>query len=208
MGQTLQNFSVYKPSLKTWLQQDAWWSDMNSYVRWFGYEVYADPHLNCVTGSNVPADAAALNAYLEHLPRFATAGGAASATAARYLAHHYLPIVNEAWNSNVGFGNDLVGLADFVKFSRLQVFATHFWAANHGYPGRRIGFAWAPKDSTPEQEGQIATAIAGAVSRSYPMNEFFNLGKYACSTSGNLDGCGCTISGSYNAQWNAMFASW
>lgn len=30
---------------------------MNSYVRWFGYEVYADPHDTCVVGSNVPADA-------------------------------------------------------------------------------------------------------------------------------------------------------
>lgn len=106
------------------------------------------------------------------------------------------------------FGDNLVGLADFVKFSRLQVFATHFWAANHGYPGRRIGFAWAPKGSTPEQEAQISTAIANAVARSYPMNEFFNLGKYACSTSGNLDGCGCTIAGAYNPQWSTQFATW
>jgi hypothetical protein len=207
MGQTLQNFAVYKPNVKTWLQQDAWWRDMNSYVRWFGYEVYADPHLDCVPGSNVPADAANLNAYLEHIPRLAVAGGAATATAAAYLKHHYLPLVNAAWNSNVGFGNNLVGLADFVKFSRLQVFATHFWAANHGYPGRRIGFAWAPKNTTPEQEAQLTTAIVGSVSRSYPMNEFFNLGKYACSTSGNLEGCGCTVAGSYNTRWDT-FSTW
>jgi hypothetical protein len=37
--------------------------------------------------------------------------------------------------------------------------------------------------------------------------EFFNLGKYACSTSGNLDGCGCTIAGAYNTRWNA-FSTW
>ena len=204
MGQTLQNFSVYKPSVKNWLQQDAFWSAMNSYVKWFSYEVYADPHDNCVPGSNVPADAEQLDAYLEHIPRLAAAGGAATATASAYLKHHYLPLVNEAWNSNVGFGNNLVGLDDFVKFTRLQVFATHFWAANHGYPGRRIGFAWAPKDSTPAQEAVLTTAIASSMARAYPMNEFFNLGKYACSTSGNLDGCGCTISGAYNTQWNTF----
>lgn len=94
-------------------------------------------------------------------------------TAANYLKHHYLPLVNAALNSNVGFGNNLV---DLVRLSRLQVFATHVWAANHGDPGRRIGFAWAPMNSTPEQETQITAAIAGAVSRSYPKNEF-NLGK-------------------------------
>lgn len=207
IGQTLANLGVYKPHVKSWLQQDAWWSDMNRYVRWFGYEVYADPHLDCVPGSNVPADAANLNAYLEHVPRLAVAGGAATATAARYLAHHYLPLMNAAWNSDVGFGDNRVELGDFVKFARLQVFATHVWAANHGYPGRRLGFAWAPKDATPAQEAQLTAAITGAVSRSYPMNEFFNLGRYACSTSGNLDGCGCTIAGAYNTQWNT-FAGW
>jgi hypothetical protein len=121
--------------------------------------------------------------------------------------HHYLPLVNEAWNSKVGFGDNLVGLDDFIKFSRLQVFATHSWAANHGYPGRRIGFACAPKDSSPAQDAELTTAIANSVARAYPKNESFNLGKDACSTSGNLDDCGCTIAGAYNTRWN-MFGTW
>lgn len=207
IGQTLQNFSVLKPEVKNWLQQDAFWSAMNSYVKIFAYEVYADPHDNCVPGSNVGADAEELDAYLEHVPRLAAAGGAATATAHSYLAHHYLPLVNEAWNSNGGFGDNLVSLDDFIKFSRLQVFATHSWAANHGYPGRRIGFSWAPKNSTPADEAELSTAIAGSVARAYPKNRFFNLGKYACSSSGNLAGCGCTVSGSYNSMWNT-FAAW
>jgi hypothetical protein len=207
MGQTLQNFSVYKPSVEGWLAQTAFWSAMNSYVKWFSYEVYADPHDDCVPGSNVVSDAANLNAYLEHIPRLAVAGGSRTATAASYLKHHYLPLVNEAWNSNVGFGDNVVGLDDFIKFSRLQIFATHFWAANHGYPGRRIGFAWAPKNSTPGDDAELTTAIANSVARAYPKNKFFNLGKYACSTSGNLDGCGCTITGSYNTAWNT-FSTW
>ena len=96
MGQTLQNFSVYKPSVEGWLAQTAFWSAMNSYVKWFSYEVYADPHDDCVPGSNVVSDAANLNAYLEHIPRLAVAGGSRTATAASYLKHHYLPLVNEA----------------------------------------------------------------------------------------------------------------
>ena len=207
MGQTLENFSVYKPSVEGWLQHDAFWSAMNNYVKWFSYEVYADPHDNCVPGSNVGADAANLNAYLEHIPRLAAAGGARTSVASAYLAHHYLPLVNAAYNSNVGFGDNVINLDDFIKFSRLQIFATHGWAANHGYPGRRIGFAWAPKNSTPAEEAEISTALAGSMARAYPMNAFFNLGKYACSSSGNLDGCGCTVSGAYNTRWNA-FASW
>lgn len=207
MGQTLQNFSVYKPNVKTWLQQDAFWSAMNSYVKWFAYEVYADPHDNCVPHDNVVTGAANLDAYLEHIPRLAAAGGARTSVASSYLAHHYLPLVNAAYNSNVGFGDNTIDLDDFIKFSRLQIFATHSWAANHGYPGRRIGFAWAPKNATPAEQAEISTALAGSMARAYPMNAFFNLGKYACATTGNLDGCGCTVAGSYNTGWNA-FASW
>jgi len=101
----------------------------------------------------------------------------------------------------------MVSLAQFEKFSRLQVYATHVWAANNGYPGRRIGFAWAPKMTTPDQDIELAAIVARWVARSYPPNRFFGLGKFACSTDGNLDGCGCTVSGSaYNNGWNA-FAS-
>ena len=207
MGQNLENVAVYKPNVKGWLQQDAWWADMNRYVRWFSQEVYADPHYDCVVGSNVVADSDHLNAYLEHIPRLAADGGADTATARAYLAKSYVPLVNEAWNSNNGFGNNLVSLDDFEKFSRLQVYATHVWAANNAYPGRRIGFAWSPKNSTTDQDIELSTVIANSVARAYPAGGFYNLGKYACSTSGNLDGCGCTVSGSFNNGWQA-FASW
>src|SRR5204862_7386294 len=89
MGQGLQNFAVYKPNVKDWLKEAPFWNAMASYVRWFSYEVYADPHLDCVPGSNVVADADHLNAYLEHLPRLAEAGGAQTATASHYLARSY-----------------------------------------------------------------------------------------------------------------------
>jgi hypothetical protein len=207
MGQTQQNFSVYKANVKNWLAQTGFWSDMDKYVRWFSYEVYADPHNNCVVGSNVLRDEAQLDAYLEHIPRLAVAGGAATATAAAYLKHHYLPLLNAAWNTNVGFGDNVINLGDFEKFSRLQIYATHVWAANHGYPGRRIGFAWAPQNATPDQASDLADVIARSVNRSYPADGFYGLGKYACSISGTLDGCGCTVSGTYNDGWEA-FANW
>lgn len=204
MGQGLQNFSVYKPNVKNWLAEDAFWNAMKSYVRWFSYEVYADPHYDCVVGSNVIADANHLNEYLEHLPRIAAAGGAQTATAAAYLARSYLPLVNAAWNSNNGFGDNVIGLEDFAKFSRLQIYATHVWAANHNFPGRRLGFAWAPKNSTRDQENELAGIIARSFGRAYRANRFYNLGKLACSTDGSLDGCGCTVSGSYNPGWQAF----
>jgi len=204
MGETLANFSVYKPNLETWLQQTDFWSAMAASVRGFSYEVYADPHLNCVVGSNVPADRAALNAFLEHLPRLAIAGGGATATAAAFLKRHSIPLLQAAFNSDVGFGDSRINLGDFEKFSRLQIYSTHFWAAENGYPGRRIGFAWAPKDATPDQELELAGVIANSVTRSYPANGFFNLGKLACSSSGSLEGCGCTVSGSYNHGWDAL----
>jgi hypothetical protein len=158
-------------------------------------------------GSNVADDATQLDAYLEHVPRLAVAGGAATATAAAYLKTHFVPLVGAAWNATVGYGNNVIGLDDFEKFSRLQIYATHLWSSHHAYPGRRIGFAWTPKDATPDQETAMADIIARSVLRSYPAGGFWNLGKYACATSGSLAGCGCTTAGSYNDGWNT-FASW
>jgi hypothetical protein len=180
---------------------------MNAHVRWFAQEVYADPHDNCVVGSNVEAAMTHLDAYLEHIPALAVAGGSRTSTAAAYLKSAYVPLVNEAWNSNVGFGDNLVGLGDFEKFSRLQVYSTHVWAANHAYPGRRIGFAWAPKNETADQDSELSRIIASSVARAYPSHEFYGLGKYACAIDGNLAGCGCTVSGAYNAGWST-FSSW
>ncbi len=205
MGQTLQNFAVYKPNVAGWLEQDAWWADMSRYVRWFGYEVYADPHDDCA--GNVAADADHLDDYLEHVPRLAVAGGARTQTAAAYLARSYVPLVNAAWNSDGGFGNNVVALGDFEKFSRLQIYATHLWASGHAYPGRRIGFAWSPKNATTDQQQELADVIANSVARAYPAGGFYNLGKYACSTSGSLAGCGCTITGAFNNAWQT-FATW
>jgi hypothetical protein len=207
MGQDLTYMPVYKSSVEGWLQADAFWNAMNNYVRWFSYEVYATPGDNCVIGSNVQDDADHLNAYLEHIPRLAAAGGSRTATAAAYLRHAYTPLVNAAWNSNNGFGDNMISLAQFERFSRLQVYATHFWAANHGYPGRRIGFAWAPKNSTSDQDNELGGIIANSVQRSYPDDGFYGLGKYACSVGGGLNGCGCQVSGSYNGAW-ATFGTW
>jgi hypothetical protein len=207
MGQTLANFAVYKPNVETWLEQSAWWADMDDAVRWMSYEVYADPHDSCVIGSNVVDDARELNAYLEHVPRLADEGGSRTATASAYLDHAYVPLLSAAWNTNVGFGDNRVSLDDFEKYSRLQIYATHVWAANNAYPGRRLGFAWRPGPSTVDQQHELEGIIARSVARSYPPNAFYNLGKLACSSDGNLDGCGCTVTGSYNTGWHA-FASW
>ena len=207
MGQTLTNVGTMKGNIENWLQQDGWWSDMAKYVQWYAYEVYADPHLNCVVGSNVSDDSEHISDYLEHVPRLAQQGGAKTAVAAGYLQHHYVPLLNSAFGGDVGFGDNTINFGDFVKFSRLQIYATHVNAAHVGYPGRRIGFAWAPKNTTSEQETYLSQQIANAVGRAYPANKFYNYGKYACNASGALDGCGCTVAGSYNNSWDA-FDNW
>jgi hypothetical protein len=205
MGQTLQNFSVYKPLVEGWLQQDAYWADMDRYVRWYSYEVYADPHTDC--GDNVVDDRNNLNAYLEHVPRLAANGGSRTQVAHDYLDHAYVPLLNAAFNSNNGFGDNVIPLTAFEKFMRLQVYSTHVWAANHAYPGRRIGFAWAPKGTTATQESDLTAVIANSVARSYPAGGFYGLGKFACTDTGQLEGCGCQVNGSFNTQWNT-FETW
>src|SRR5207245_867866 len=80
----------------------------------------------------------------------------------------YVPLVNAAWNSNNGFGDNTIPLGEFEKFSRLQVLSTHAWAATHAYPGRRIGFAWAPKSSTIAETDELSAVIARSVARARP----------------------------------------
>lgn len=196
VGQSTQNFAWYKPNIANWLSQSDWWVDMNHAVRWMSYEVYAEPHDNCVIDSNVVDDADQLNLYLEHVPALAEHGGGATATALSYLSRAYVPLVSAAWNSNNGFGDNTIALGDFERFSRLQVYATHVWAAHNAYPGRRIGFAWAPVGSTAADDAELSGVIAESVANAYPANGFANLAKYACSSDGSLDDCGCTVSGS------------
>jgi hypothetical protein len=207
MGESLANFADYKPNVATWLQQSEWWNAMSASVRWFSYEVYAEPHDSCVIGASVADDATHLNEYLEHVPRLAAEGGAATRAANDYLAHSFVPLVNAAWNKNGGFGDNVMVLSEFERFSRLQVYATHVWAQDHSYPGRRIGFAWSPGPSTADEQAELSTVIARSVSRAYPPQHFYGHANDACSVDGSLDGCGCSLSGAYNNGWKT-FASW
>ena len=177
--------------LTSWLAQTDYWSDMARAVRFFSHEVYADPHHEC-TG-DVAADSAHLNPYLERLPIEAAAGGAATAAAHAYLDRAYVPLVSSAWNSNVGFGNDIIPLDQFERFSRLQIYATHVFAADHAYPGRRLGFAWAPKQASDAELNELSGIIARSFARAYPAGHFQSHGKYACSVNGGLDDCACSV---------------
>ncbi len=177
--------------LSPWLAQGPYWDDMQRAVRFFAHEVYADPHGAC-TG-DVAGGVAHLNEYLERLPAYAVAGGDATATARAYLDRAYVPLVSAAWNSDNGFGNDRIALGEFERFSRLQIYATHVFAADHAFPGRRVGFAWAPKAASDMAQSDLSGVIARAVARAYPADHFYNYGKYACSISGALDGCACAV---------------
>lgn len=177
--------------LVPWLHETPWWDDMHRAVRFLAHEVYASPHNEC-TGE-VVADAAHLDDYLERLPIVADQAGAGAEAARAYLDRAYVPLVSAAWNSDKGFGNDRVPLAAFEKFERLQVYATHEFAASHAFPGRRIGFAWSPRDGSGDDYSDLADTIARSVSRAYAPGHFARRSRDACAIDGSLDGCACDV---------------
>jgi hypothetical protein len=210
MGQGTTYLDVYKEQLRGWLSHASFWAAMNAHVKWFAQEVYPDPHFDCVGSSNVLTEQAHMSAYLEHLPRLAAAGPHAADTAFAYLDHAYVPLFGAAWRAKIGYGETDIPFESMIKFLRLEVYSTHFWAAHHAYPDRRIGFAWAPPydRTTADQRRTFANVLGGSIQRSYPYDGFWQLGKYACSTTGSLDGCGCAVEGGhFNEAWSTM-ATW
>lgn len=198
---------AYKAAMEGMLSDTAFWTEMTAHVRLFGAEVYADPHNNCITGEAIATRSQDLSAFTEHLARLAKAGGATAKVAADYLDAAYFPVLNAAWNTDVGYGNNLVPLDSFLRFQRLEVYATHLWAEHHSYPDRRLGFAWRP-DGSAAETAMLADNLAASIQRAYPSTGFAGLAARACSPAGDVAGCSCSIAGAKRAPLWEQLATW
>ncbi len=210
MGQRTTNFSVYEPRLKSFLKDRAFWEAMNANVRFWGHEVYTEPEKVCVAGSTVASRSRRVNEFVQHPARAAVAGPDAANAAQTYFGRAYTPLMNASWQQPLasGLGDTQIPLLQMQRFVSVQVYASRAWAGTHSYPDGRIGFAWAPPAGLSGEEVRpVATRLAMAIRDAYAL-EGGGAAK-ACSPTGSLTGCQCSVSGAaFNPGWNRFGNAW
>jgi hypothetical protein len=210
MSQGTTNFDVYKANLRDWLGDAAFWADANRYARFWGQEVYADPARTCVPGSTVGLRATVLNEFAMHVPRLAVAGAGATATARAFFDHAYVPLVNAAWQTPVGYGSTDISLANEEQHVSGQIYATRAWATTHDYPDGRVGIGWSPNDlhGDPGFSDEVAADAARLAAAVHDAYDADGAARYACSPSGAYTFCQCAVAGaSFDRGWQT-FDDW
>ena len=162
VGQRVTSVATYKARLQEWLQDSAFWVDMNAYVGDWAQEVYGDVRSYAAPGSSVSQRRDALTDYLDHSDLLARAGGAVSGTASAFFSGTASPLGSAAWQWDGSFGWTLVDAPLMQQFVSTQVYAMRSHDASLGRPDDRWGFAWAPRNPGSVPKNEFASA-AGAV---------------------------------------------
>jgi hypothetical protein len=193
----------YRAGLRTLLEDDRFWQDMQRSVRFWAHEAYADPASCCVNGASTEEIATRMNEYFQVTLELADTVGASEA--ASFLGSAYVPMANAAWGWTEAYGDTAIPAADMNRFVAAEVFAMQSFQSQ-GREGAGIGFAWAPLQQGGTSTEQFLTASAGildhiarSIGRSFEEDP-----SAACGDGG--DGCRCEADGaSFNDAW-ASFA--
>src|SRR4051812_95380 len=162
-GQPNTSLSTYKGTLEMWLGDDAFWSDMSSYVSDWSQEAYGDIRNYAVAGASLDTRRDELNAWLQHPLSLANAGPAEVSTARKYLQTAYSPLANAAWRYTQAFGWTDVAYDQMEDYVSAQTYAARS-------AGTHFGFAWTP--NRPDtytitqfsiESGAVADRLAAAI---------------------------------------------
>lgn len=206
VGSSMQNFSEYKPQLESWLADAAFWNAMSPRVRFWGQETYVDPDTACVPGAVVGKKSEEINAFIEHVPALAAAGGSRSAAAHAFFAKSYVPLLNGAFRASA-YQTDGVPLDQMKHFVSNQVYAARAWGSTHAYVAGRVGLGWTwHRDQVTAGEiDDLAQRFASAVHYAYAPN---GVAAGACSASHAYTWCQCSLHGAaFNSGWST-FTHW
>ena len=205
--QTSSNLGSWRKDLESWFAESSFWKDMGKYVRSWSAEVYADPIASCPVGSPFLRDANSVAAYLEHIPQLVQAGSSKVAAARSYLEQAYTPLANAAWQWNYGFGITTIPVEQMQRFVSLQTYGIAAFAKAHPVLTKpvRIGFGWAPKNTTGLEAGRfhdgnhkVADALAKSIANAFRPDGIFP--KRACGKDGRR--CRCQVRGAkLNPGW-------
>jgi hypothetical protein len=204
--------AAHKTSLRAWLMDEAFWSELDRYVDVFAHDVYVSALSWGVGGTELPLRAKRLNEYFQHMAVLADDAPKAFQAARNFLHRTYLPLANAAWpHSGIG---DTHLLEDQLmqQFVSIQVYALRRFAEAHPriVPQGLIGFAWAPNmqssDYSVAGRDRIAARLARAIRDSIgePPSTF----KDACGPFGARVLCDGDVAGAeFETTWR-IFETW
>ena len=212
IGQGTTYLSVYKTNLENWLQDTAFWTDMNTYVSDWSQEVYGDFRNYGVAGSSLPTRRDYLNDYLEHEVVLADAGPATIAIARSFLRAAYSPLANAAWQYSSGFGYTLLPFDQMENYVSAQTYALRYFSGTSGQSQDHWGFPWAPNNASglsstdfTTQTGAILDRLAAAIHDSAQPLDPSDPGIGACGPLGQNQWCGGQIDGAwFNDAWKTF----
>lgn len=214
VGQRVTSVATYKARLQEWLQDSAFWVDMNAYVGDWAQEVYGDVRSYAAPGSSVSQRRDALTDYLDHSDLLARAGGAVSGTASAFFSGTASPLGSAAWQWDGSFGWTLVDAPLMQQFVSTQVYAMRSHDASLGRPDDRWGFAWAPRNpgSVPKNEfasaaGAVLDRLAAAI-RDSGGDSPSDPGVLACGPPGKNLWCSGDLAGAALTPSWATFRTW
>jgi hypothetical protein len=190
VGQRVPELGTYKARVQEWLQDSAFWIDMNAYVSDWSQEVYGDVRSYAVPGAPLAARRDGLVEYLRHMDLLAAAGGAASGTANAFLANAGSSLANAAWQWESAFGWTAVDDILMQQYVSAEVYALRNHGVRAGRATDRFGFAWAPKNldelapgDFTQRTGAVLDRIATAI-RDSAADSPADPGVAACGSSG------------------------
>ena len=200
VGQTGTSLSTYKGTLQLWFADEAFWSDMSSYVSDWSQEVYGDVTKYAVAGATPDVRRDELNAWLQHPLSLASASPPDEVNTARmFLQSAYTPLANAAWRygAGSGFGGTDVPTAVMQDYVSAQTYAMRS-------AGAHVGFAWTPQRPEGESSTQFAAESGALLDRlAKAIHDSASAPEAAC-----VGTCTASIAGaSFNEGWHD-FATW
>jgi hypothetical protein len=199
-GQSGTSLSTYKGTLQLWFADNAFWSDMSSYVSDWSQEVYGDVMKYAVAGAPPDVRRDELNAWLQHPLSLANASPPEEVTTARtFLQSAYSPLANAAWRYGAGSG---FGWTDVPTEVMQDYVSAQTYAMRSA--GTRLGFAWTPKRPEGETSTQFAAESGALLDRlATAIHDSVSAPEAACAGT-----CAASLAGaSFNEGWND-FATW
>ena len=214
IGQRVTEVATYKARLQEWLQDAAFWADMNTYVSDWSQEAYGDVRSYAAPGAPIAGRRDALVDYLRHGDLLAGVGGTASGTANAFFTSAASPLGNAAFQWDFGFGYTLVDPGLMQHFVSAQVYAMRNHSVRFGRPSDHWGFAWAPRNSgsVPTTEwaamtGSVLDRLATAI-RDSASETLADPGVRACGPNGrNLWCAGDLLGAALTDKWR-VFRTW
>jgi hypothetical protein len=205
------DLAAYKADLQAWLEDEAFWSDLDKYVDFFAEEVYPSPFTWGVAEASFETRTEYLNDYLFHMLTLAEEGPDSVETARNFLERTFLPLANASWpHEGIGKTN-LVSAETMSAFVSAQVESIRSHSASQREDDRQtIGFAWAPNPAEPSYSDSgrdmILKRLASAIRAAYEDEPDEEVS--ACGPPGEDDLCAADVEGaSLNDAWKT-FASW